>query len=111
MSPTHQGLDTREAAITKSHQRLEVQEKLAFVLQRLSQIGHQGESAGTLPFMFERESHEGASWLLGHEERDVRAAQQRVRVIAVIRENGDADTDGDVEVLPLDLEGPLQRLE
>src|SRR5438128_12133095 len=99
MSPADQGLNAREAAIAKSHQRLEVQEKLAVVLQRLSQLGHQGEPAGTLSFMFGRVSHEGAPWLLGDEQRDVRAAQQRVRVIPVVREDRDADTDGDVEVL------------
>jgi hypothetical protein len=109
--PADQRLDTGEASIAKSHQRLELKEELAFVLEGLSQFGHQREPAGPLPFVFGRVSHEGTSWLLRDEQGDVRAAQQRVRVITVIRRQRDADTDRDVEMLALHLEGTLEDFE
>ena len=109
MVPADQRLDTGEAPGRELELRLVVQHELA-PLQRLAQLAL--EPPARLRLLVHRRLEQAkavAALRLGAVEGEVGVLEQRVRVLPVLREQGDADAGGDMHLVAVELERGGER--
>src|SRR5919199_6351910 len=108
MAPAHKRLDVRDPSGGELDLRLVLQYELVAIDAR-AQIREQREAARADVLLPRIEGDDADAGPLRHVHRDVRAPQERVRILAVIGDERDADRRLDVEELAVARERRLER--
>src|SRR5215211_2548737 len=109
MAPAHERFDAVHPAGAEVGPRLVVEDELA-AIDCAAELSEEREAVRAVVVALARVHLAAARMLLRDVHRDVRALQQRVDVVAVIRIEGDADARLDLEREAVDRERLLERL-
>ncbi len=106
--PAHERLDAGDAVAAEVELGLEVQGQ-AVLGDRVAQLADQLQALAGVQVALARVELGARAARLGLVHRDVGALEQRLGVVAVLREQRDADAGGDLQLDPLDGEALRQR--